>query len=195
MRAYVQFQKSFGNKQMKSVCLIKFFATAQTTATENIAFSIDLRNEFLVFSWNFPDESEAFFLFWKGILFWVRMRRWDWQLSSLLMRKNYPKNRKAFQSNANNLLADSLCFIMNKFEHVRGSVQRRGWGQGSVHGMRGGQDCSPVEWGGGGAGARPCAGTLLWTDATKKIAFPTPSLAVVNINTELSQKLLRALIQ
>ena len=46
---------------MKSVCLIKFFATAQTTATENIAFSIDLLNEFLVFFWNFPDESEAFF--------------------------------------------------------------------------------------------------------------------------------------
>ena len=46
---------------MKSVCLIKFFATAQTTAAENIAFSIDLLNEFLVFFWNFPDESEAFF--------------------------------------------------------------------------------------------------------------------------------------
>ena len=49
---------------MKSVCLIKC-AMAQTTATENIAFSIDLRNEFQAFFWNFPDESEAFFLFGK----------------------------------------------------------------------------------------------------------------------------------
>ena len=81
-----------------------------------------------------------------------------------------PKEQESISVEFHRLLADSLCFIVNKFEHVRGSVQRRGWGQGLVHGMRGGQDWSPVEW---GTGARPCTGTLLWTDTQlKRLSSP-----------------------
>ena len=43
------------------------------------------------------------------------------------------KNKKVYQSNANCLLADSMGFIVNKFEHVWswGPVQRKAPGLGS----------------------------------------------------------------
>ena len=44
---------------MKSDFLIKC-AVTQTTATENIVYGINLRDEFQVFFWNLPNEIEAF---------------------------------------------------------------------------------------------------------------------------------------
>ena len=45
------------------------------------------------------------------------------------------ENKKAFQSNANHPLADSLHLMMNKFEYVGGrvsSVRGRGQGEGPI---------------------------------------------------------------
>ena len=39
---------------------------------------------------------------------------------SLCYSNDNSGNKKAFQSNVNCRLADSLCFIVNKFEHVGG---------------------------------------------------------------------------
>ena len=46
------------------------------------------------------------------------------------LRVNGPLNKKAFHSNAGCPLANSLCFIGNRFEQAwrRGSVQKGRWG-------------------------------------------------------------------
>ena len=60
----------------------------------------------------------------KIFALWIFLESWNF-LCAKLEIKTKPQTQLQFQSNANCLLADSVGYVVNKFEYVRGPAQ---WG-------------------------------------------------------------------